>query len=73
MKLIKRVESKPKDRFVQFDCPCCGSRLEERLSAMGTTMYRNEEYYTFVCPVCHELCGVDEGQIAEVGECTDTE
>lgn len=66
MKIIKKVEPKSKDRFVQFFCPCCGSRLEERLSAMGTTMYRNEVHYCFICPVCKEECMVDEGQIAEV-------
>ena len=61
MKIIKRVEPKSKDRFVQFYCPCCGSRLVTRI-------YRNKGYYCFVCPVCHEECMVGEEQIAEVDE-----
>ena len=73
MKIIKKVEPKSKDRPVQFNCPYCGSLLEERLSVLGKRMYLNEEYYTFVCPVCHESCMVEEWQIAEVGECTNTE
>lgn len=66
MKIIKRVEPKPKDRSVQFNCPFCGSRLEEHLDKMGTRLYRSEEYYCFACPVCHEDCMVNEGQICEV-------
>ena len=66
MKVIKRVEPQSISRLVRFNCPCCGSRLEEERDKLGFATHRNEDYYTFVCPVCRKECVVDAGELDPV-------
>ena len=66
MKIIKINRPPDRNQTVRFDCPICKSRLEESKRNMGLRMYRNEEYYTFVCPVCKESCMVSVGDLEAV-------
>lgn len=67
MKIVKRGKSEPK--AYRFKCVWCGSILEAEPDELKPdTFDRNEQYYSFRCPVCNKDRIISERDWEEIGE-----